>query len=883
MDSDTSPSPAHDSQASEVTSVLSGNADGNLLVLLTGGFYGLFTFLSTNQTIVWPWVALWQAALLVPLVWLLWQLWYKPLGRFRLGHGFDWLAAIALLGLMLSTLAAPFHSAAVWYGIGGLSGLAALYGLTGWLTAERRRWLLKAQGYLSLAFIGSSLGQWFWRLYRPELSRVEALRAYGLDAALDLNVLGLRNWFPLGHQNYVAGYLILILPLLVGLALTAQKWQRWIWWSGTLLGLITLYTTHSRGGTLALLSLLVPLLMGIVLFGQISRRIWVPMLLCGATLMGLLIVTNPRLSNSLVALSQGNVRGGGITYRVITNVIGWRMGQQAPWAGLGVGSAPLLFQRYRPFWAGREAELHYQLHSTPAQLWGELGILGGVLPCVAAGLLAIALWRQRSQFFAPTRSLAILRWSLLSGLWGYGVLSLTDYQLDVIPIVGVIVIYLAVLLFDLRPSVTPEIISETSSIGSSRRRSLVLAGGGLLLTILVWLVPLHRAWANSAAGFVALEKGNPERFVVDLEQSHALAPGDAYYPLILGWVLGDIGVQVSDPQTTAALKTEAAQWFRTANEISPYQEFGHSNLGWLELPDQPQAAIAQFTQSAALVPAKQGVFYGLGYSLFMDNQPDLAAAAIALEMLRNPGVLTLRSLNIGELRELLPVVTERVEALAGEMLENTNSPELTRLLAEILGTLRWWNNDLVAAAEAWAIADDPVSLAVLATAQGQTPDLEMLPMVPGKWALKAWQDPANRQQWLESAWLEAEMRNRNLPQLQALQPPEAQIEALLDTMNEATTFDQWLKEFVLYIRLRNERLGFGVLMRHDDGPSPSDFYIRWENLAMGRFFMTLLPSPDFMFELDEQLQPYRADLLQTLASSGSDMGKVSVDGSESGG
>ncbi len=862
MDSDTSQSSAPESQSSEsLGSSVSSNADGNLLVLLTVGFYSLFTFLSTNQTIVWPWAALWQAALLLPMGWLLWQLWYKPLARFRLGNGFDWLAAIAVFGLGLSTLVTQFHQPAVWYAIGGLSGLAALYGLMGWLTVKRSQWLLKAQGYLALAFIVSSLGQWFWRLYRPELRRIEALRAYGLDVSLNFNVLGLRNWFPLGHQNYVAGYLILVLPLLVGLALTTRKWQRWLWGVGALAGLATLYTTNSRGGTLALLSLLVPLLIGIILFGQISRRVWLPILLGGVALVGLLIVTNPRLSNSLMALSQGNIRGGGITYRVITNVIGWRMGQQLPWAGLGVGSAPLLFQRYRPFWAGREAELHYQLHSTPAQLWGELGVWGGVLPFAAAGLLVIALWRQRSRLLASERSLTILQWSLLSGLWGYGILGLTDYQLDVIPIVGVIVIYLGVLLFELRP--TPVAPEATSGRPVRQRRSLVLGSVGVMMAIIVWLVPLHRAWANSAAGFVALEKGNPERFVVDLEQSHALAPGEAYYPLMLGWVLGDISYQVTDPQTTTALKTEAAQWFQVANEVSPYQEFGHSSLGWLELPENPQAAISQFAQSATLVPAKQGVFYGLGYSLFLDDQADLATEAIALEILRNPRGLTQRSLNIGELSELFPRITERIENLVADMMMQTISPDLESLLAEILGTSRWWNGDLSGAEEAWTVADDPIGLAILATAQGQTPDLEMLPASPGKFALQAWQDPTNRRQWLEAAWLSAE---EGLPQLRAVRPPEAQIEALLDTMNEATTLEQWLKEFVLYVRLRSERVGFGVLMRHDDGPSPSDFYIRWENLAMTRFFETLLPSPDFMFELDEQLQPYRDDLLQKLAS-----------------
>lgn len=858
MDADTPQSQSPNPNSESARAGLSGNADGNLLVLLTAGFYCLFTFISANLTVVWPWAALWQAALILPLVWLLWQVWYKPLSQFRLGNGFDWLAAIALLGLILSTAMAQYHQLAVWYGIGVLSGLAALYGLMGWLTVERQRWLLPAQGYLALAFIVSSLGQWGWRIYRPELQRISALRAYGLEQSFDLNELGLRNWFPLGHQNYVAGYLILVLPLLVGLALTAKRWQRWLWASGVLLGLVTLYTTNSRGGTLALLSLLVPVLVGIVLFGRISRRVWLPVLLGGGALMGLFVFLNPRLSGSLAALSQGNVQGGGLTYRIITNVIGWRMGQQFPWTGAGAGSATHLYQRFRPFWAGREAELHYQLHSTPAQLWGELGIWGSLLPLVAAVWLAIALWRQRSQFFSSERSPAVLRWCLVSGLWGYGVLSLTDYQLDVIPIVGVIVIYLAVLLFDLRPSATEAAVVSAKNL--RRRRSLALASLGVLLAMLVWLVPLHRGWASSARGFGALTKGNLQAFVADLEQAHTLSPGEPYYPFMLGWVLGDVSYQVQDP--APAIRADAIRWFQTANEVAPFHEFGHSNLGWLELPEASEAAIAQFAQSAELLPAKQGVFFGLGYSLFLADQPDLAIDAIALEILRNPRLIAQRPLNTGELSQLLPAITERVENLVDAMVANSDSPALERLLAQIQGTLRWWNDDLTGAAEAWAIAQNPISLAVLATAQGQTPDLDALPADPGKLALQAWQDPANRRQWLEAAWLAAEDQ---LPQLQAMQPPEAQIDALVATMNQADTFDQWLKEAALYVRLRNERLGFGILMRHDDGPSPSDFYFRWENLAMVRFFETLLPSPDFMFELDEQLQPYRDELLQTLA------------------
>lgn len=836
------------------TAAYTSNADGNLLVLLIAALYCLFTFISTTQIIVWPWVALWQAALMLPMGWLLWQVWHKPLSRFQLGNGFDWLAGLAIAAVVVNALAATFAQQAVWYSIGLLGAISALYGLVGWFTPPRVIWLLKAQGYLTIAFIVSSLGQWGWRIYRPEMQRLAALRAYGLEQSFDLTVLGLRNWYPLGHQNYVAGYLVLGLPLLVGLAIHDKTRQRLLWIVGILLGLLNLYTTNSRGGTLALLSLIVPLLVGIVRSRHLSRRVWLPLSLTSAALVGLFLFTNPRVKSSLIALSRGGT--GAVGYRIITNVIGWRMGVDHPLSGTGLGSVPLVFQRYRPFWAGRAAEQHYQLHSTPAQLWGEMGLWGIVLPVAGILLLGIALWRRQQWDTAEARSPAILQWSLVSALWGYGVLSLTDYQLDVIAISGILILYLAVLLYSLRPPASDSRFVERPKL----RRGLALGGVGLLLALILWLIPLHRAWASSAKGFLALEKGNIPAFIAALEQSHTLAPQEPYYPQILGWVLGDLSYQVEDTETASALRDDAVKWFQTANQISPFQEFGHSNLGWLLLPKDPAAAIAEFAQSAQLLPAKQGVFYGLGVSLYQNGQPNLAAEAIALEMLRHPAVMTHLPLNQQELNALLPAISDRVNAISADILRDRPMPHLS----QVQGTLHWWQGDLAAAARDFqSLPDDSISQAVLATAQGKTPDLAVLPDLPGKFALQAWQTPGDRRQLLETAWL-ADSDTEDLPQLTALQPSEEEILALLNAMNAAETFDQWLKELAPYSRLRNERLGFGVLMRHDDGPSPFDFYFRWENLAMMRFFEPMLPSPQRVPGLEESLQPHRDALLQQL-------------------
>jgi hypothetical protein len=83
-------------------------------------------------------------------------------------------------------------------------------------------------------------------------------------------------------------------------------------------------------------------------------------------------------------------------------------------------------------------------------------------------------------------------------------------------------------------------------------------------------------------------------------------------------------------------------------------------------------------------------------------------------------------------------------------------------------------------------------------------------------------------------------------------------------MAAADTLEQWFKETAPNVEQRNERLGFGVFRRHDDGPNPVDYYLRIENLPLASFFQELVPSPTFMPVLDEALQPYRQALLAAL-------------------
>ncbi|HEY9877484.1 MAG TPA: O-antigen ligase family protein [Leptolyngbyaceae cyanobacterium] len=832
--------------------------EGILLGLLTAVLYTLFTLLpSSNSNMVsWPWVFLWQISLMLPVLWLLWQLWVKPLPQFALGNRLDWIALLLVVGLVVSTIAAQFPNQARWYAWAALCGLAALYALKGWLTSrDRCEGVLRFQGGLAIAFILLSLILWFSQIYLPELARLQALQPYGGKATFDLSVVSLRNWYLIGHQNYVAGYLVLVLPLLAGLALVSQGWQRWLWGGGLVLGLLDLYTTNSRGGAVAIAALALVAFVVALLFSSLPRRVLLPGGLVALGLVGaLFLFGNARLR----ALLQGGSASGELAYRVITNTVGWRMGSQHPLTGIGLGGVPMAYQQYRPAWAGREAELQYQLHSTPAQLWAELGVWGVLVPLLLVGALVILTvrWARRLHSETTQEVHPWLVWSLLGGLFAYGVLSLTDYQLDNLPISGALLLYLAVLA---RAFQGPQPLPDAPN-----RLNRVLAGCGLGLWLAVglWLIPVHRAWAASSSGFAVLDQKDPnvETFISQLQKAHRFAPWEPYYAYQLGWNLGELNNQ-AEPTNPASqeLRQEAINWFATANQASPHQEFGHSNLGWLLVRDQPQEAVAAFARSAQLVPAKQGVFFGLGFALALADQPDLAVNALALEVMRHPMTLASSIWQVGLFETLREPVLNRLEAEYSTLINQApaDSP-LLAYLRQARGGLRWWRGNFDQAAEDWQVSGSPISRAILALAQNQTVDVNSLPAYPGKFAIQAWLTPAERRSLLEQAWVTTPV---DVDDLTAVLPPPEIITQLENSLNQASSLDDWLKAKAPSGELRNERLGFGVLARHIDGPQPSDYYVRIENIPMAQFFQDVLPSPRYLPALDNALQPQRDALV----------------------
>jgi uncharacterized protein involved in response to NO len=828
----------------------------DILGPLAAIFYALFTLLPDSSSLVvsWPWVFLWQVALLLPWLWLLRHTWIQR-QLITLGYRLDYGIGLAVLGLVGSTLLAEFPQQARWYSWAALCGLAAFYALHAWCTTpERRLKLLRAQGGLSVAFIAISLILWVSQTLLPELSRLQELRAAGLNLNFDFSVLELRNWAPIGHQNYVAGYLILSLPLLLGLGLTTKSQWKWVWGGGFALGLVDLYTTSSRGGWLG--ALLIAISGGLLLLGhrglplKFRWGIGIAMLVSMAGL-GL---ANNRLRSLFLTTTTDTV-GGETAFRLITNTTGWAIGLAHPLFGAGPGSVPLLYQKYRPAWAGRAAELVYQLHGTPAQIWAEFGGFGIALSFVIMGFLVywgIRLWKAQPLEVGGDR---ILSWSLLAGLTGYGVVSLTDYQLDMVCISGTLIIY-SVSLLSLLHQYVP---SRADAHATKPSQIALLCWGtvGLLIAVGIWLAPIHRAWQLSSLGFAALSQKQIEPFQKYLEQSHQLAPWEPYYSYQLGWNLATASSQ--DPKVSGARLAQSVEWLKSTVKASPHQESGTSSLGWLEMfSRQPARATASFFESTHLVPAKRGGFHSLGVSLLAQGKTDLGVEAIALEIIRDPLWLTSPVWRSPQYAPVYPQVQAAVVQTYQKLLQNRPAQDaFATYLHQCLGGVYWWQGNFTAAEQEWRTSGSYISQQVLNLAQGKSAFVtkpKEIPSIASESILKAWLEPATRQKQIETAILNATQT----------QPDPKQVQAMLAGMNQSKSFDQWVKQNAPIRQSPRERAGFGVLSRHIDGPAPQDFFPVIENTAMSQFLAELLPSPEYSPALDNALEPLRNQLWRSI-------------------
>ncbi|MBW4483316.1 MAG: O-antigen ligase family protein [Tildeniella torsiva UHER 1998/13D] len=612
---------------------------------LSGGLV-LLTFswlpLSYYRMVGWAWILLWQVGGIALLV----GLWRRLRGSehwstdaeqasgseprqafYALGYGLDWVALGMGIVLALSALVSPFPRVALWNVSLVVTYIAVLYFYRNVVDGPgagsgQRSWLSRLRLWWGLVVVAAGAAVVSLVLWRPD------------DAmwAADNFLTALRNHQPLGHHNFVGGYFVLMLPLAVAAAVATTGWLRGIWIAAAGLLLAALYVSGSRGAALGLVVWLLITWLSRLRDLKPSRRWrWGLAGLGGAVALGLALASNPRIR---AWFSAGGIADSPTLDRWFMLRLGGNILRDRPLFGVGPGVMSRVSNLYRPIETGAGLEHIQQLHNTPVQIAGELGLVG--LGIFLAGIvlilrLWIRLWRQ---------PLEPMDRALLGGIGGsllaYGVSSLTDYQLENIPIAGGL-LGLVVLLLALGDRYLP---TATPLGQDARRRSRLAVSLWLGLLFTLWL-PFTLTVAYGALADRAFY--NQQLNLADTRwyKAYRLSPWDPTAPAVASEALWGLNQVLGESEAQENVRSLLLDYAHQAQQAAPNDAWFNHNLAVLNQTTDPAKALPYAARTVQLLPRHRHYGYWLlGDLLLATGDETGAVAAFTLEALVNPAALT---------------------------------------------------------------------------------------------------------------------------------------------------------------------------------------------------------------------------------------------------
>ena len=642
----------------------------------------LFTWLpySYRAMVSWHWIAVWQLGFLCAGIWLIGMLRQFQVPFRLLGYGLDWVVAWAAIALVLSTLFAPFPQVAAWNSSMALSYGVLLYAFRNWLGQS---WFTLERIWAGIVLVG--VGTSLVGLIMSLQSSLESGKFPNFS-----------NAAPFGNQNFVAGYLVLVLPLSIAWALSHRGRQKFLGFLGSATIAVALYTTHSRGGLLGI-SVLILVALGFLLWrsrGKQRQRLLIGAVLALIT-MSLILLSNPKVRR-LTQVSPPNADSQPALTLVLDNSIRdrlfmWQSSlnilQDRPLLGVGSGNMSRVYNLYRPIEAGRSSDHVHQLHNTVVQLLGELGLVGIGAYFFLLGCLA-RLWMRLYQQLQHRRD----RWLLYGtggSLLAYAVSSLTDYQLENIGISSVLVL-LIVLLIGVAQR---HHLSNPTTLPSRQRRFFSLGGiTALFLALWIWL-PVTIAMYFSWDAYRDFAAGKTATSINKWEKAAALAPWDPTYPLLAGFPF----LRSRDsqkPEQAKELTKAGLNHLEEALEAAPYDAAFNYNLGRVYLDLNHAKAERYLSRSAQLVPRNAlYTYYWLGRSYLSQQQIEKAITAFTLQSLVDPQFLTLSVWSNPPLSNFKNAVLEGTLEQMNNLLAEIpkDDPNYNQLYQQKV-ILRWWHD-----------------------------------------------------------------------------------------------------------------------------------------------------------------------------------------------
>lgn len=696
-----------------------------ILVSLTWLPYSYYLMVS------WPWIALWQVGFLLLGTWAIWMLRQLQLPFRFLGYGLDWVVGLVLVTLILSAIFSEFKQLAVWN-----VSLALFYGI---LLYVLRNWLgfggftlVRLSGSISLIGVVTSL-----------ISLVVWQQQYTIEEP--------RNGWPFGHPNFVAGYLVLIIPVTIALAFSGKVWQKVGALVASVLFIGVLYTTSSRGGFLGFLVFLL-VAAGFIIWRSrgkdrsiaivglvISLAILVSIAFSNSRVRQIIRVSSPTENALPVQVTVDNESQD----RLFMWQAGFKIFQTHPILGVGPGNMSRIYDRYRPIETGGGLAHLQQLHNTPIQILGELGLLGLSAYLLLIGSLSF-LWYRLDRQLTQTKD-GYLLYGIGGGLLAYIVSSLTDYQLENIGISSTIVL-LIILLIGLADRAS---LAKSNSISSQNRHWFSLGSIVILvITIFIWL-PVTRAMQLSATSEKIALTGDMAKAYEKSSQAADLVPWDPTYNMLAGFQALNLRQNVREPELFKELTEVVLGHFQKVVEAAPNDATFNQNLGILERDaKQVDRASFHFSKATQLLPRSPlKTYYLLGREYLQQNQVEQAINAFALQGLITPEFLTSKLWDTSNLSQIKEPVFQETTKLLSKLLQQISPTDYNyNQIYEQLVLLKWWDEKPIDKLDLDRLT--PIAKALLALEKSPQSALEIInanlkssPNSKPLLLLRAWIDP----------------------------------------------------------------------------------------------------------------------------------------------
>ena len=664
------------------------------------GFVALLAFSwipnSYSLMVGWPYVLIWQSSffVLVCYTFSLCRRFHIPFTR--IGYGLDSVFVLILASTLFSSLNAPFRAVAFWNFLLVLNYIIILYLLVNWLRSSK---VIRHTLWRLVSSAGSITCMISLVMWRPNS-----------DMWLSKNFhTAIRNAQPLGHHNFVGGYALLLLPLVLGLAVFQKGWRRWITATASFVIISTVYVSGSRGALIGLLLLgIITFSVGIAVSKKSIRRRWIVSGVCFALLISVALLSNPRIRTlfsttptinhnnniSVVSLSDGPTKDRIFMLESAKNVL-----VSHPILGVGPGNLSRVYNNYRPLEAGAGLSLVQQLHNTPAQIAAELGLLGftAYIALIAAlSRLSLVLYKALTN-----RQDRILLFSVCACWLGYSISSLSDYQLENIGISITLVstVALAVNLADSARLNT----TNHFQLQISQRRFLSLC-------LLLILCTNFQFWIRTDVGLylshMAVQDAKSSNLVGadrKWDKASQLVPWDPTYPALAGEAILELMNGLESDDDIRELRILAIEYYKKAVEAAPNDPWFNQNLATLLIENNEASEAESYAREAIrLSPRDRNnyTYYTLGRSFLKQGKNNEAIESFVSEALANPIFLTARNWEQKPFLEIKDDVVNNTLESYQQILSDTNqSSRQYSWLYEQWAMLSWWHGQPISAQE----------------------------------------------------------------------------------------------------------------------------------------------------------------------------------------